>query len=445
MSDKRTTEFKRSLSGTISAGVKNAFSNKGKKYYTIEYKDESRYHHRGDQQRIIIDEAFMGRDSKCQIRFDTEDYPTVSREHAVIVRDGDSWMLKHLSKTNETFVNGTAITNVYYLQNGDEIQLSEDGPRLGFIISDQTYSSSIGMSERIKDFGQQALRPYRAAIITLCVILALTIAGVVGYLLMSNGGPNIENLKNDVYLVRMTEFTLTSPVINNGEPYTYNFNDKGDEEPIATGFMTNDNRFITARHVIEPWYYLVDWENPNLEDPNCYVNRVLSVYGGRVNATFVAESRDGKRITFKTTDCTCNPVEFEEVKLPSNRNVQTNDYIRKALSANDYAYIKMNQPSKIVPNETLSENMKFGTKLHILGFPFSLAAKANNLEPQYRMVTTSSTGLLEGKIVTDNNIDAGNSGSPVFCKKHGKYYLVGMVSSTIGDNGSVIIPISQVK
>ena len=387
----------------------------------------------------------MGRYSKCQIRFDTEDYPTVSREHAVIVRDGDSWMLKHLSKTNETFVNGTAITNVYYLQNGDEIQLSEDGPRLGFIISDQTYSSSIGMSERIKDFGQPALRPYRAAIITLCVILALTIAGVVGYLLMSNGGPNIENLKNDVYLVRMTEFTLTSPVINNGEPYTYNFNDKGDEEPIATGFMTNDNRFITARHVIEPWYYLVDWENPNLEDPNCYVNRVLSVYGGRVNATFVAESRDGKRITFKTTDCTCNPVEFEEVKLPSNRNVQTNDYIRKALSANDYAYIKMNQPSKIVPNETLSENMKFGTKLHILGFPFSLAAKANNLEPQYRMVTTSSTGLLEGKIVTDNNIDAGNSGSPVFCKKHGKYYLVGMVSSTIGDNGSVIIPISQVK
>ncbi len=445
MSDTKTTEFKRSLSGTISAGVRNAFGNKSKKFYTIEYKDETRFHHRGDQQRIIIDEAFLGRDSKCQIRFDTENCPTVSREHAVIVRDGDNWKLKHLSNTNETFVNGTSITNEYYLQNGDEIQLSEGGPRVGFIISDGSYSQSIGVGERIKDFGQQALRPYKAAIIALCAVLVAAIAGVTAYLLLSGGGPNIENLKDDVYLVRMTEFTLTSPAINNGEPYTYNYMDKGEVEPAATGFMTCDNRFITARHVVEPWYYQVDWGNPDLSDPYCYVNLVLSVYGGRVNAKFEAESRDGKRFSFKTTDCTCNPAQFEELALPKGRNIHVGDFVRKALSTNDYAYVKMNQPSKIVPNEKLSEKMKFGTKLHILGFPFSLGATANKLEPQYRMVTTSNTGLLEGKIVTDNNIDAGSSGSPVFCKRHGKYYLVGMVSSTIGDNGSVIIPISQIK
>lgn len=440
MPDKKTTEFKRSLSGTISAGVRNAFSSKGKKYYIIEYKDDTRYHQRGDQQRIIIDEAFMGRDSKCQIRFDTENCPTVSREHAVIVREGENWKLKHLSQTNETFVNNTSITDEYYLQNGDEIQLSEGGPRLGFIISEGSYAKSIGMSERLKDFGQQALRPYKMAIILLSAVLLLAIAGGVGYLLLSAGGPNIEKLKDDVYLVRMTEFTITSPGVNYGQPFTYNFKDNGDEEPIATGFMTDGKRFITAHQVIEPWYY-ADIDPKSIL---YVVNYNLSKYQGQVNASFVAESRNGNRISFKTSDCTCNPLNLEKIPVPVNGKTSS-DYIQKVMSGNDYAYIKYNAESKITPNESLSSSMKFGTKLHILGFPISLGANKNALEPQYRMVTTSNTGLLDGKIVTDNNLDYGSAGAPVFCKKHGKYYLVGMVSSSIGVNGGVIIPISTIQ
>ena len=442
MSEKQTTEFKRSISGTISAGMRNAFSNKGRKYYAIEYKDDSQFHRRGEQQRIIIDEAFLGRDTKCQIRFDTESFPTVSREHAVIVREGDVWKLKHLSRTNETFVNGTSIKDEYYLQSGDEIQLSDGGPRLGFIVSDGSYTGSIGVGERIKDFGQQALRPYKAAIITLCAVLALAIAGVVAYLLASSGGPNIENLKNDVYLVRMTEFTVTSPNINYGQPYTYNFADNGDVEPVATGFMTDDNRFMTARNVIEPWYYFTD----NPDNILYVVNYSLSKYdNAQVNATFVAESRNGNRITFRSSDCTCNSLDFERIPVSSNNKAKTNDYIRKALAGNDYAFFLYNAESKIKTDEKLATSMKFGTKLHILGFPVALGATKNALEPQYRMVTTSNTGLLNGKIVTDNNIDYGSAGSPVFCKKFGKYRLVGMVSSSIGENGGIIIPITDIK
>ena len=172
MEEQKTVKYTRSLRGSIGAGVNALFNGEGRRYYILEYRDSSGYYKAGQQQKIIVDQAEMGRGSGCQVKFD-ESFKTVSRRHAVIVRDGDRWKLVPLSTTNTTFLNGRPLETESYLENGDEIQLSVGGPRLGFIVlaGKQSLVSSIKMTERFNLFRKQALRPYKRAIVAMCVII----------------------------------------------------------------------------------------------------------------------------------------------------------------------------------------------------------------------------------------------------------------------------------
>ncbi|MCM1036124.1 MAG: FHA domain-containing protein [Bacteroides sp.] len=173
-----TQKYSRSLSGSIGAGMKSLVGGGGRRYYILEHKVSSKYHKAGENQTIIVDQIELGRDPACQVRFD-ESFGTVSRRHAAIIKDGDNWKLVQLSKTNPTYLNGHKVDREWYLQNGDEIRLSTNGPRLGFIVpeGDKGLVKSIGLTRRMSLFRQQALRPYKRAIVGLSCVLALCLAG----------------------------------------------------------------------------------------------------------------------------------------------------------------------------------------------------------------------------------------------------------------------------
>jgi hypothetical protein len=170
--------YKRTVSGSVGAGMGAIFNGSGRTYYILEHKNSSKYHNAGEAQKIIIDQIEIGRDASCQVRFD-ESFETVSRKHCAIIREGNGFKLVHLSQSNPTLVNGQPINGTYYLQSGDEIQISVGGPRLGFIVPQgrQAMTSSIKLTERMNLFRQQALRPYRTAIWVLAALLLVTILG----------------------------------------------------------------------------------------------------------------------------------------------------------------------------------------------------------------------------------------------------------------------------
>lgn len=176
-----TQNYKRTIAGSVGAGMGALLNASGRTYFMLEHKTNTKYHKAGDTQKIIIDEIEMGRDSSCQVRFD-ETCETVSRKHAAIQRSGEDWKLIHLSTSNPTLVNGTPIQGEYILQNGDEIQLSVGGPRMGFIVPQgkQALTSSIGLTERMNLFRQQALAPYKRALWTMAILFVLVVAGL-GY------------------------------------------------------------------------------------------------------------------------------------------------------------------------------------------------------------------------------------------------------------------------
>lgn len=176
--------YKRTIAGSVGAGMGAILNASGRTYYILEHKTQSKYHNVGESQKIIIDEIEMGRDASCQVRWeDTTEFQMVSRKHAAIVRDGQNWKLINLSATNKTLVNGTPIPGTYYLQSGDEIQLSTNGPRMGFIVPQgkQGLTSSIRLTERMNLFRQQALRPYRTALWIMGIVMVLVILGFGGW------------------------------------------------------------------------------------------------------------------------------------------------------------------------------------------------------------------------------------------------------------------------
>lgn len=115
-----TTPLSGQFSKTVGAGVSSLMNPGAKSYYILEHCVTSKFHQMGEAQKIIVDNIEIGRDPRCQVRFD-ENFKTVSRRHAAIVRDGDNWKLVQISKTNSTLLNGRRVTTEWYLQSGDEI------------------------------------------------------------------------------------------------------------------------------------------------------------------------------------------------------------------------------------------------------------------------------------------------------------------------------------
>lgn len=174
------TKYKRTVAGSVGAGMAAVFNASGRQYYILEHKTESLYHHAGESQKIIVDQIELGRDSACQVRFD-EAFETVSRRHAAIVKEGENWKIIPLSQTNSTIVNGQPIHGDHVLRSGDEIRLSSKGPLMGFIVPQgrQSLVSSIGMTERLSLFRQQALQPYKRALWALSIVFLLAVGGLV--------------------------------------------------------------------------------------------------------------------------------------------------------------------------------------------------------------------------------------------------------------------------
>ncbi|WP_298551438.1 FHA domain-containing protein [uncultured Parabacteroides sp.] len=186
MVQRQTEPYRRSFSGSVGAGMGALMGGAHKQYYVLEHRMSSKYHRAGETQKIIVDQIEMGRDPRCQVRFD-DSFTSVSRRHAAIVRDGAGWKLVHLSKVNTTLLNGRPVTDEWYLQNGDEIQLSSNGPRMGFIVpqGDRSMIKNINFTERFSLFRQQALKPYKQMMVWMSVVFLLVIGGFIGWSILN--------------------------------------------------------------------------------------------------------------------------------------------------------------------------------------------------------------------------------------------------------------------
>lgn len=207
----KTEAYNPSFGKTLTTGINALVTNK-KGRYILEHRVSSKYHQQGEEQEILLDEILLGREKDCHVRFD-ESFATVSRHHAAIVREGGNWKLVQMSKTNTTFLNGKPINDSWYLQNGDEIQLAINGPKLGFVIPEKP--KKYGFTERLISFNDQVIRPYKKAFIVICAVIALIIAlCIYGGVVIYQQHKNIETSKNIIEQQRKQIDELYNELMN---------------------------------------------------------------------------------------------------------------------------------------------------------------------------------------------------------------------------------------
>lgn len=486
--------YKKTLSGSVGAGMGSLIGGGNKTYYVLEHKVSSKYHKAGEVQEIIVDQIELGRDSSCAVQFD-ESFQTVSRHHAAIIRDGDNWKLIQLSKTNTTFLNGRPIKNEWYLQNGDEIQLSVNGPKLGFIIPQNNKVGTIGLSRRLSAFRQQALKPYKTAMWSMAACILLLICAGVGWGVYDHKQDveyralteqqrieaeqqhqealaaakaerealekQLKNIKADmkrlksgsnqdvVEPTKVSRSTTSNKSIADCEPHvyfvyikkivvTYNGETKTLEDVgTGTGFLLSDGRFITARHVVEPWAYPSGPDDTNNLICNAIVND-----GGKVVCYLDAYSPAGKVLHLVSTNAKINRSTDETT------NYDGATLRLAAHDATDYAYFQTNERGGLNFNATLSKQLSVQTKLTILGYPMALGAHSpGDIHPIYSEATVAREGLEQGYILTTaTTFEHGNSGGPVFATTtDDELIVVGIVSAGAGRSTGLVVPISAIK
>ena len=500
----QATSYKRSLAGSVGSGMKSVFGDKGRRYYILEHKVSSKYHQAGESQKIIVDEVEIGRDPKCQIRFD-EQFSTVSRRHAAIVRDGDNWKLVQLSKTNSTYLNGHKVENEWYLQNGDEIQLSTNGPKLGFITpaGDKGLVKSIGMTARLSLFRQQALRPYKTAvsILAVCLILGCCIGAFCLHKLYQKNQEQAElialnekrhteamavqdslltkatserkkltnelkNLKNHFSRVSKQQRNISvstgnidNAAINeclpnvffiyptsidvtlpNGESGTLDCSDSNVPSWSGTGFLLENGTFVTARHVIEAWNFWINGNN--ISEELAQLNAIMN-NGGKVKAHFVAISSSGARINLTSDQFSINRSADKVRKIDDGKKMSMGGG-----GSTDFACAHVGLSGGLKFDKAVSTSLDRGTKLTVLGFPLGLGANSpTSIKPISSTATVGVDGLDHGVILTsETNFEQGCSGGPaLILDKNGNYSVIGIISAIAGRNTGFIVPISSIN
>ncbi|MBK8548427.1 MAG: FHA domain-containing protein [Saprospiraceae bacterium] len=153
--------------------------------YSLLFLDETLTRKRGEHETIFMPHIVLGRSSRCHVRY-SDEFRTVSREHASITVDGTNFVLNHNpSASNPTYVNGKPVGGSHFLQNGDEIQLSSNGPKMRFNTS-ALKTSTIGLTSRIGQAMSQAVKPYKTALLVMGLLLAGAI-GLAGYNMYKSG------------------------------------------------------------------------------------------------------------------------------------------------------------------------------------------------------------------------------------------------------------------
>lgn len=503
-----TQTYRRSFAGSIGSGMKSILGADGGKYYILVHKVSSQYHNAGESQPIIVNQIELGRDAKCQVRFD-ESFTTVSRHHAAIVRDNDNWKLVQLSHTNSTYLNGHKIQNEWYLQNGDEIQLSTNGPKLGFIIPEGKNASvgSLGLTKRLNLFRKQALRPYKVAIWSVVAVL-VGVCAVGGFLLTKTN----RTLETEQEYRRMAEAQWAeekAQMQNTMEDLTKVNSDintklekskqeiaklKGDinklyesDTPTIVSSIKNAAiekclPFVYYIRVVGFEITLPDGSGGSVECsediPGWSGTGFLLSDGRFVTARHIAEAwyywQDGHGVNdfcqglnaivnnggsvvahFVCASSSGSTFNCSSKQFICNRAHDqygtTEDGYKLSLApcdGTDYAYMKTNMSGGLPFNSNLSNNLDRGVKLTVLGFPFGLGANSpRDISPLYGSAIVASKGVQDGLILTtDTNYEEGNSGGPVFCTdSNGELITIGLVSAGAGRNLGMIVPISAIK
>lgn len=459
--------------------------------YTLEFLTASPRHAIASFETIVVPYIEIGRSSSCAIRF-SDEVGTVSRKHAALERKGNDVYIKNLSATNPTLVNGSPVAKEWKLNNGDEVQLSFEGPRLRFNIA-RSGSASMGVTKRIGLVVNQAVRPYRVAVISMISLLIIggllagffiyqlnqeteVLAGQTDTLRRNNEAISDslsvairknEALKQEMLADRQNmEAQLQSTVANFAAKQQQliqqinNAKKESPEEIVANAIakVKESVFYMGIKNVRAEMDGEVLVDEPLPENCHCtgfllddgrFVTarhcvemyfyeknelNLLASLGGTVTYDFYAVSSDESiRFDFTNHDFMLDRSTDYHVEEQYNGQevvlIQANHY-----DGTDWAYFQTDKKGTIAADPQLSGSLKSGTELHCLGYTygdtFQKLGNDEGLEVLYSKASVAKDKLDNNTIIVSGyGFDNGNSGGPLFVIRNGVPKAIAIVSA----------------
>jgi len=458
--------------------------------YTLEYLSPGRSKKTGEFETIVIPRIEIGRTTSCTVQFG-DDYPTVSRKHAAIERRGNDYILIHISQTNPTLLNGVPVEKESMIKNGDEIQLSMEGPKLRFNVT-PTGTANMGFTRKIGLVTRQAIKPYRTLVLSLLVLI-IVIGGVGGWIIyhqnkkvmiLQDSLQEVEErrIQDSIKLAeqfeKQTESTARQlEVLLNSNTKNIalinQLNKKIDEmEPLeiiiqpsgitfyeqfreniyflevieiivsmpdgtsqkvnmrwtGTAFLCSDGKLVTARHCIQGWRYS--------QDEVSQVLNFAELNGGKLFIKFRATASNNwfefdysKVILDESNDKTLTQT-IELVR--GRRKEKHNIYFKYAHDwSSDWAYFQTDNTSNIEIDTDLSTGLKAGQRVYILGFSLGKGGpEEGKVNPLFSESNIGQEGISSSGLITitSRSFEQGNSGGPAFVQSGDQYKVIGVVS-----------------
>ena len=216
-----------------------------KKYYTLRFERDDAYHNPGDvykEQNTIR----IGQTESCDIRL-ANDSQYEDAFIAVIEKrpDDKGWKLIRTSpyKEHEVCVNGTPISYVHFLSDGDHISFEGQRQELVFNIREDEQYTSPGIVVVEK-------RSNRSLIVWMVLVSMVLIGFLLQELFTRPMSDNmIESAKRSVFQIQVDSVKL---MVCRGDS-TVVLEKATISDEFGTAFLTTDGQLVTARHCIEPW------------------------------------------------------------------------------------------------------------------------------------------------------------------------------------------------
>ncbi|MBR5861676.1 MAG: hypothetical protein IKY71_10070, partial [Bacteroidaceae bacterium] len=233
----------------------------------------------------------------------------------------------------------------------------------------------------------------------------------------------------------------------------------------GTGFLLEDGRFVTARRVIEPWFYY--WSSSigednkgniwTLGDLQACVNAGLKVEGN-----FTAYSPAQTSFKFSTSEMTKSAPKVKTVidtykvsrylRRMIDSSVSIYVYDSKA-SADDWATLGKREQLNVVDglkySASASLSPKSGENVIILGYPHSDGfSNSLTVNPEQRKNTINSPDLNDVDVIemSTKRFYKGADGAPVFQKIDGAWTVIGILGHTDGaSDRDFAAPIANIR
>ena len=275
---------------------------------------------------------------------------------------------------------------------------------------------------------------------------------------------DIKDCYNSVYYVKMDDVSVFDNENKELVKFTTDYLIGG------TGFLLDNGRFVTARRVIEPWFYYSGTKSLGKDRRGvpwtfADIQAALSRDGFKVVANYTAYAPNGMNFKFKNTDVRGDKafestesyytLEAYKLNVSLYRIFRTQTVKLKRYDKTTKAdWVSMAKTDQLQKGNGLAFDTAYsvspvgGNEVVILGYPLGAGMKnSESVNPDKRVNNINVTGLNDKGVIelASRRYQEGNDGAPVLMNKDGKWVVIGILSHTDSADRDVVVPISYTK